>query len=195
MDGNLNTLLEFLLVFHFFFFFFFFVMNFGLLVFRFQVFYLGVKTLIESGHEQVYDAVEKPLLFAQTAAFLEVNLRLCFYCAYSNKSGYSLCGIMVQGLSVRGLIMKCMLFLFRHFIPRKIIHRLMHNLVHVLFSTANQTPWGNYVFLCGQPNTVLSYVGFYAGIDCIETASCISARGKVAYIRPNVVRPFTGMPY
>ncbi|XP_047256588.1 very-long-chain (3R)-3-hydroxyacyl-CoA dehydratase PASTICCINO 2A isoform X2 [Capsicum annuum] len=39
---------------------------------RFQVFYFGVKTLNEFGHEHVYDAVEKPLLFAQTAAFLEV---------------------------------------------------------------------------------------------------------------------------
>ncbi|XP_047256589.1 very-long-chain (3R)-3-hydroxyacyl-CoA dehydratase PASTICCINO 2A isoform X3 [Capsicum annuum] len=38
----------------------------------FQVFYFGVKTLNEFGHEHVYDAVEKPLLFAQTAAFLEV---------------------------------------------------------------------------------------------------------------------------
>ncbi|KAF3668646.1 Very-long-chain (3R)-3-hydroxyacyl-CoA dehydratase PASTICCINO 2A [Capsicum annuum] len=48
-------------------------MNFGLLVNRFQVFYFGVKTLNEFGHEHVYDAVEKPLLFAQTAAFLEVR--------------------------------------------------------------------------------------------------------------------------
>ncbi|XP_059309421.1 very-long-chain (3R)-3-hydroxyacyl-CoA dehydratase PASTICCINO 2-like isoform X2 [Lycium ferocissimum] len=39
----------------------------------FQVFYLAVKTLKESGHEHVYDAVEKPLLLAQTAAILEVN--------------------------------------------------------------------------------------------------------------------------
>ncbi|XP_016468721.1 very-long-chain (3R)-3-hydroxyacyl-CoA dehydratase PASTICCINO 2A-like isoform X1 [Nicotiana tabacum] len=38
----------------------------------FQVFYFGVKTLKESGHEHVYDAVEKPLLFALTAAFLEI---------------------------------------------------------------------------------------------------------------------------
>ncbi|PHT64895.1 hypothetical protein T459_29320 [Capsicum annuum] len=39
----------------------------------FQVFYFGVKTLNEFGHEHVYDAVEKPLLFAQTAAFLEIS--------------------------------------------------------------------------------------------------------------------------
>ncbi|TMW88960.1 hypothetical protein EJD97_017839 [Solanum chilense] len=38
----------------------------------FQVFYFGVKTLKESGYEYVYDAVEKPLIFAQTAAFLEI---------------------------------------------------------------------------------------------------------------------------
>ncbi|KAF3639284.1 Very-long-chain (3R)-3-hydroxyacyl-CoA dehydratase PASTICCINO 2 [Capsicum chinense] len=38
----------------------------------FQVFYLAVKTLKESGHEHVYDAVEKPLLLAQTAAILEI---------------------------------------------------------------------------------------------------------------------------
>ncbi|KAG5574555.1 hypothetical protein H5410_054689 [Solanum commersonii] len=38
----------------------------------FQVFYFGVKTLKESGYEYVYDAVEKPLLFAQTAAFCEI---------------------------------------------------------------------------------------------------------------------------
>ncbi|XP_049372087.1 very-long-chain (3R)-3-hydroxyacyl-CoA dehydratase PASTICCINO 2A-like [Solanum verrucosum] len=38
----------------------------------FQVFYFGVKTLKESGYEYVYDAVEKPLLFAQTAAFFEI---------------------------------------------------------------------------------------------------------------------------
>uniref|UniRef100_A0A3Q7IR89 Very-long-chain (3R)-3-hydroxyacyl-CoA dehydratase n=1 Tax=Solanum lycopersicum TaxID=4081 RepID=A0A3Q7IR89_SOLLC len=34
--------------------------------------YFGVKTLKETGYEYVYDAVEKPLIFAQTAAFLEV---------------------------------------------------------------------------------------------------------------------------
>ncbi|KAG6700959.1 hypothetical protein I3842_08G140100 [Carya illinoinensis] len=37
-----------------------------------QVFYLAVKTLRESGHEQVYSAVERPLQFAQTAALLEI---------------------------------------------------------------------------------------------------------------------------
>lgn len=44
--------------------------------FRSQVLYLAVKTLIESGHEHVYDAVEKPLQLAQSAAFLEVHLFL-----------------------------------------------------------------------------------------------------------------------
>ncbi|XP_059439968.1 very-long-chain (3R)-3-hydroxyacyl-CoA dehydratase PASTICCINO 2A [Corylus avellana] len=37
-----------------------------------QVLYLAVKTLRESGHEQVYNAVERPLLLAQTAAVLEI---------------------------------------------------------------------------------------------------------------------------
>ncbi|KDP29762.1 hypothetical protein JCGZ_18697 [Jatropha curcas] len=37
-----------------------------------QVLFLAVKTLKESGHENVYDAVEKPLLLAQTAAVLEI---------------------------------------------------------------------------------------------------------------------------
>lgn len=37
-----------------------------------QVLYLVLKTLKESGHEHVYDAAEKPLLFAQTAAVLEI---------------------------------------------------------------------------------------------------------------------------
>ncbi|KAL2490691.1 Very-long-chain (3R)-3-hydroxyacyl-CoA dehydratase PASTICCINO 2 [Abeliophyllum distichum] len=37
-----------------------------------QVFYLSVKTLKESGHEHVYAAVEKPLLWAQSAAVLEI---------------------------------------------------------------------------------------------------------------------------
>jgi len=40
--------------------------------FRAQVLYFAVKTLIESGHEHVYNAVEKPLLLAQTAAVLEI---------------------------------------------------------------------------------------------------------------------------
>ncbi|GKV23511.1 hypothetical protein SLEP1_g33224 [Rubroshorea leprosula] len=37
-----------------------------------QVLYFAVKTLTESGHEHVYNAVEKPLLLAQTAAVLEI---------------------------------------------------------------------------------------------------------------------------
>ncbi|GAB4848793.1 Very-long-chain (3R)-3-hydroxyacyl-CoA dehydratase PASTICCINO 2A [Ancistrocladus abbreviatus] len=37
-----------------------------------QVLYLAVKTLKESSHEHVYNAVEKPLLLAQSAAFLEI---------------------------------------------------------------------------------------------------------------------------
>ncbi|KAK4263100.1 hypothetical protein QN277_028569 [Acacia crassicarpa] len=37
-----------------------------------QVLYLVLKTLKESGHEHVYEAAEKPLLFAQTAAVLEI---------------------------------------------------------------------------------------------------------------------------
>ncbi|GFS39554.1 protein-tyrosine phosphatase-like, PTPLA [Actinidia rufa] len=39
---------------------------------RFQVLYLALKTLKESGHEHVYAAVEKPLLLAQSAAVLEI---------------------------------------------------------------------------------------------------------------------------
>ncbi|RDX94255.1 Very-long-chain (3R)-3-hydroxyacyl-CoA dehydratase PASTICCINO 2A, partial [Mucuna pruriens] len=38
----------------------------------FQVLYFVLKTLKESGHEHVYNAAEKPLLFAQTAAVLEL---------------------------------------------------------------------------------------------------------------------------
>ncbi|XP_061364783.1 very-long-chain (3R)-3-hydroxyacyl-CoA dehydratase PASTICCINO 2A-like isoform X2 [Gastrolobium bilobum] len=38
----------------------------------FQVLYLVLKTLKESGHEHVYNAAEKPLLYAQTAAVLEI---------------------------------------------------------------------------------------------------------------------------
>ncbi|KAL6993208.1 Very-long-chain (3R)-3-hydroxyacyl-CoA dehydratase PASTICCINO 2 [Sarracenia purpurea var. burkii] len=38
----------------------------------FQVLFLALKTLKESGHEQVYDAVQKPLLLAQSAAVLEI---------------------------------------------------------------------------------------------------------------------------
>ncbi|XWS33391.1 hypothetical protein CRYUN_Cryun22dG0078100 [Craigia yunnanensis] len=39
---------------------------------RFQVLFLALKTLKESGHEHVYNAVEKPLLLAQSAAVLEI---------------------------------------------------------------------------------------------------------------------------
>ncbi|XP_071707026.1 very-long-chain (3R)-3-hydroxyacyl-CoA dehydratase PASTICCINO 2-like [Rutidosis leptorrhynchoides] len=38
----------------------------------FQVIFLTMKTLKESGHEHVYSNVEKPLLLAQSAAFLEI---------------------------------------------------------------------------------------------------------------------------
>lgn len=38
----------------------------------FQVFYLAVKTLKESGHQSVYAAVEKPVILAQSAALLEI---------------------------------------------------------------------------------------------------------------------------
>lgn len=37
-----------------------------------QVLYLALKTLNESGHEDVYKAVERPLQLAQTAAVLEI---------------------------------------------------------------------------------------------------------------------------
>ncbi|KAJ8771212.1 hypothetical protein K2173_026014 [Erythroxylum novogranatense] len=37
-----------------------------------QVLFLAIKTLRESGYEHVYDAVEKPLQLAQTAAVLEI---------------------------------------------------------------------------------------------------------------------------
>ncbi|KAF2292953.1 hypothetical protein GH714_034252 [Hevea brasiliensis] len=37
-----------------------------------QVLFLAVRTLKESGHEHVYNSVEKPLLLAQTAAVLEI---------------------------------------------------------------------------------------------------------------------------
>jgi hypothetical protein len=48
---------------------------------RAQVLYYAVTMLLESGHEAVYAAVERPLQFAQTAAFLEV----WFFC-YSVRS-------------------------------------------------------------------------------------------------------------
>ncbi|KAJ8637501.1 hypothetical protein MRB53_011768 [Persea americana] len=37
-----------------------------------QVLYFALKTLNESGHEKVYDAVERPLQLAQTAAVMEI---------------------------------------------------------------------------------------------------------------------------
>ncbi|XP_010277495.1 PREDICTED: very-long-chain (3R)-3-hydroxyacyl-CoA dehydratase PASTICCINO 2A-like [Nelumbo nucifera] len=37
-----------------------------------QVLYFALKTLRESGHERVHDAVERPLQLAQTAAILEI---------------------------------------------------------------------------------------------------------------------------
>ncbi|KAK1274887.1 Very-long-chain (3R)-3-hydroxyacyl-[acyl-carrier protein] dehydratase PASTICCINO 2A [Acorus gramineus] len=37
-----------------------------------QVLYLALKTLMESGHVAVYDAVERPLQLAQTAAVMEI---------------------------------------------------------------------------------------------------------------------------
>ncbi|KAI3794356.1 hypothetical protein L1987_36986 [Smallanthus sonchifolius] len=37
-----------------------------------QVLFLALKTLKEAGHEHVYSNVEKPLLWAQSAAFLEI---------------------------------------------------------------------------------------------------------------------------
>ncbi|XP_020218075.1 very-long-chain (3R)-3-hydroxyacyl-CoA dehydratase PASTICCINO 2A [Cajanus cajan] len=46
--------------------------NFTLLVGWFQVLYIVLRTLKESGHENIYRAAEKPLLFAQTAAVLEI---------------------------------------------------------------------------------------------------------------------------
>ncbi|KAM3705814.1 hypothetical protein ACJW31_03G107300 [Castanea mollissima] len=39
---------------------------------RFQVLYLAVKTVRESGHQHVYSAVERPLQLAQAAAILEI---------------------------------------------------------------------------------------------------------------------------
>lgn len=48
--------------------FFFFFGNLS----RLQVLYFALKTLNESGHEKVYDAVERPLQLAQTAAVMEV---------------------------------------------------------------------------------------------------------------------------
>ncbi|EOA19759.1 hypothetical protein CARUB_v10003916mg [Capsella rubella] len=41
-----------------------------------QVLYFAIKTLSETGYEDVYDAIEKPLQLAQTAAVLEIGSRL-----------------------------------------------------------------------------------------------------------------------
>ncbi|CAJ1931302.1 unnamed protein product [Sphenostylis stenocarpa] len=46
--------------------------NFTLFVGWFQVLFIVLKTLKESGHENIYNAAEKPLFFSQTAAVLEV---------------------------------------------------------------------------------------------------------------------------
>ncbi|KAI9111446.1 hypothetical protein K1719_017136 [Acacia pycnantha] len=46
--------------------------NWTLFIEWFQVLYLVLKTLKESGHEHVYSVAEKPMLFAQTAAVLEI---------------------------------------------------------------------------------------------------------------------------
>ena len=47
--------------------------------FRFQVLYYAIQALRTSGYEAVYDAVEKPLQFAQTAAVLEVSVWCSFF--------------------------------------------------------------------------------------------------------------------
>ncbi|KAK7835612.1 very-long-chain (3r)-3-hydroxyacyl-coa dehydratase pasticcino 2 [Quercus suber] len=49
------------------------VYNWTVFVGWFQVLYLAVKTVRESGHQHVYSAVERPLQLAQTAAILEVS--------------------------------------------------------------------------------------------------------------------------
>ncbi|PKI42103.1 very-long-chain (3R)-3-hydroxyacyl-CoA dehydratase PASTICCINO 2A [Punica granatum] len=48
------------------------VYNWAVFVGWLQVLVLAVKTLKESGHEQVYSAVERPLQLSQTAAVLEI---------------------------------------------------------------------------------------------------------------------------
>ncbi|KAM3756760.1 hypothetical protein ACB098_02G136900 [Castanea mollissima] len=48
------------------------VYNWTVFVGWFQVLYLAVKTVRESGHQHVYSAVERPLQLAQTAAILEI---------------------------------------------------------------------------------------------------------------------------
>ncbi|BBH05794.1 hypothetical protein Prudu_017285 [Prunus dulcis] len=49
---------------------------------HYNVLYLALKTLNESGHQHVYKAVERPLLLAQSAAVLEVwsDLRYQRHC-------------------------------------------------------------------------------------------------------------------
>ncbi|GMI65965.1 PEPINO, PASTICCINO 2 [Hibiscus trionum] len=53
------------------------IYNWILFIGWFQVLFLTLKTLKESGHEHIYSAVEIPLLLAQSAAVLEVFLLLC----------------------------------------------------------------------------------------------------------------------
>lgn len=48
------------------------IYNWTVFVGWFQVLYFALKTLKESGHQQVYDAIERPLQLAQTAAILEI---------------------------------------------------------------------------------------------------------------------------
>ncbi|KAF1873297.1 hypothetical protein Lal_00027335 [Lupinus albus] len=66
-----------------------------------QVLYHVLKTLKESGHENVYNAAQKPLLFAQTAAVLE-NLSI-FFCGNCLKFllVFFLCG---AGLHLHGVL-------------------------------------------------------------------------------------------
>ncbi|XP_022751128.1 very-long-chain (3R)-3-hydroxyacyl-CoA dehydratase PASTICCINO 2-like [Durio zibethinus] len=48
------------------------IYNWTIFIGWFQVLFLALKTLKESDHEHVYNAVEKPLLLAQSAAVLEI---------------------------------------------------------------------------------------------------------------------------
>ncbi|OVA10484.1 Protein-tyrosine phosphatase-like [Macleaya cordata] len=50
------------------------IYNWTVFVGWFQVLYMALVTLKESGHEHVYNAVERPLQLAQTAAVMEVSL-------------------------------------------------------------------------------------------------------------------------
>ncbi|CAK9186718.1 unnamed protein product [Ilex paraguariensis] len=52
------------------------VYNWSVFLGWFQVLYLALKTLKDSGHEHVYDAVQKPLLYAQSAAVLETKFTI-----------------------------------------------------------------------------------------------------------------------